>query len=116
MIACYVRIIQNQKPDYLHNNPVVAEIADEADEKHASGDARQRMIEDWSPVAEWILFADLYILQDCTNQKIMESLKNSLNWFEIPVKDFNRAKFFYSTIFDYDMPSIVMGETTLGFL
>ena len=46
----------------------------------------------------------------------MENLKNSLNWFEIPVKDFERAKKFYSTIYDYEMPSTVMGETTLGFL
>jgi len=45
----------------------------------------------------------------------MESLKNSLNWFEIPVTDFGRAQKFYSTIYDYDMPSVQMGETTLGF-
>jgi predicted enzyme related to lactoylglutathione lyase len=45
----------------------------------------------------------------------MESLKNSLNWFEIPVKDFERAQKFYSTIYDYEMPSMAMGETTLGF-
>ena len=45
----------------------------------------------------------------------MENLKNSLNWFEIPVTDFERAQKFYSAIYDYEMPSIVMGETTLGF-
>src|SRR5210317_1065184 len=45
----------------------------------------------------------------------MESLKNSLNWFEIPVEDFERAQKFYSTIYDYEMPSMAMGETTLGF-
>ena len=45
----------------------------------------------------------------------MESLKNSLNWFEIPVDDFERAQKFYSTIYDYEMPSRAMGETTLGF-
>ena len=45
----------------------------------------------------------------------MESLKNSLNWFEIPVADFERAQKFYSAIYDYEMPSIVMKETTLGF-
>jgi predicted enzyme related to lactoylglutathione lyase len=45
----------------------------------------------------------------------MESLKNSLNWFEIPVENFERAKKFYSTIYDYEMPSVVMGKTTLGF-
>jgi len=45
----------------------------------------------------------------------MENLKNSLNWFEIPVADFERAQKFYSTIYDYEMPSMAMGETTLGF-
>jgi len=45
----------------------------------------------------------------------MEMLKNSLNWFEIPVADFERAQKFYSTIYDYEMPSIQMGEITLGF-
>jgi predicted enzyme related to lactoylglutathione lyase len=45
----------------------------------------------------------------------METLKNSLNWFEIPVVDFKRAQKFYSTIYDYEMPSMVMGEITLGF-
>lgn len=45
----------------------------------------------------------------------MENLKNSLNWFEIPVTDFERAQKFYSTIYDYEMPSMAMGETTLGF-
>ena len=45
----------------------------------------------------------------------MESLINALNWFEIPVKDFERARKFYSTIYDYEMPTMAMGETTLGF-
>ncbi len=45
----------------------------------------------------------------------MESLKNSLNWFEIPVEDFERAQKFYSTIYEYEMPSMAMGKTTLGF-
>ena len=37
-------------------------------------------------------------------------MKNSLNWFEIPVTDFERAKKFYSEIFDFKMPSTqVMG-------
>jgi len=40
----------------------------------------------------------------------MESLKNSLNWFEIPVIDFKRARKFYSRIYDYEMPSMEMGE------
>ena len=28
---------------------------------------------------------------------------NALNWFEIPVSDFERSKKFYETIFDYQM-------------
>jgi uncharacterized protein len=45
----------------------------------------------------------------------MAQLKNSINWFEIPVSDFNRAKSFYSTIFDFEMPEIEMGPNRLGF-
>jgi uncharacterized protein len=30
-------------------------------------------------------------------------MKNSINWFEIPVKNFSRAKAFYSTIFGADI-------------
>lgn len=45
----------------------------------------------------------------------METLKNSLNWFEIPVIDFERARKFYGYIYDFDMPRITMGETLLGF-
>jgi uncharacterized protein len=41
--------------------------------------------------------------------------KNALNWFEIPVTDFERAKKFYSAIFAYDMPTHQMGEKMLGF-
>ena len=46
----------------------------------------------------------------------MENLKNSLNWAEIPVTDFERAKKFYSTIYDYEMPSQQMGPSLMGFL
>jgi predicted enzyme related to lactoylglutathione lyase len=45
----------------------------------------------------------------------MEHINNSLNWFEIPVTDFERARKFYSTIYDFEMPSVVMGENQLGF-
>ncbi|MGB8338938.1 MAG: VOC family protein [Burkholderiales bacterium] len=41
--------------------------------------------------------------------------KNALNWFEIPVIDFERAKKFYSAIFSYDMPTHQRGEKMLGF-
>lgn len=46
----------------------------------------------------------------------MDQFKNSLNWFEIPVGNFERAKKFYSTIYNYEMPSITMGNSQLGFL
>lgn len=42
-------------------------------------------------------------------------LGNALNWFEIPVTDFDRAKKFYETIFDYQMPESMMGITRMGF-
>lgn len=41
---------------------------------------------------------------------------HSINWFEIPVADFDRAKEFYSTIFDYDMPVQQAGSSKIGFL
>lgn len=43
-------------------------------------------------------------------------LGNALNWFEIPVSDFARAKKFYETIFDYQMPESEMGPAKMGFL
>ena len=42
-------------------------------------------------------------------------LGNALNWFEIPVSDFERAKKFYETIFDYQMPENMMGNVRMGF-
>ena len=42
-------------------------------------------------------------------------LGNALNWFEIPVSNFDRAKKFYETIFNYEMPESVMGDTRMGF-
>jgi predicted enzyme related to lactoylglutathione lyase len=46
---------------------------------------------------------------------IMEVLKNSINWFEIPVLDFDRAKLFYSMIYNYEMPDQIMGPIRMGF-
>jgi len=43
-------------------------------------------------------------------------LGNALNWFEIPVNDFDRAKKFYENIFNYQMPENVMGAARMGFL
>ena len=42
-------------------------------------------------------------------------LDNALNWFEIPVSNFERAKKFYETIFNYEMPESFMGSTRMGF-
>lgn len=42
-------------------------------------------------------------------------LGNALNWFEIPVLDFERAKTFYESIFDYQMPENQMGPARMGF-
>ena len=44
-------------------------------------------------------------------------MKNAINWFEIPVTDFNRAKKFYETIFTYNMTVLDLGENfKMGFL
>lgn len=43
-------------------------------------------------------------------------LGNALNWFEIPVADFDRAKKFYETIFNYQMPENQLGSARMGFL
>jgi predicted enzyme related to lactoylglutathione lyase len=41
---------------------------------------------------------------------------HAINWFEIPVSDFARAKKFYESIFGYDMPVSRMGPAQMGFL
>ena len=46
----------------------------------------------------------------------MDIPKNALNWFEIPVADFERARRFYSAIFNFEMPVFEMGESRLGIL
>ena len=46
----------------------------------------------------------------------MEMLHHAVNWVEIPVSDFERAKKFYSTIYDYEMPEMMMGPNRMGFL
>jgi predicted enzyme related to lactoylglutathione lyase len=40
---------------------------------------------------------------------------NAINWFEIPVTDFDRAKKFYETIFDYQIPETATGSKKMGF-
>jgi uncharacterized protein len=46
----------------------------------------------------------------------MEMMKNAINWVEIPVVDFDRAKQFYEKIYDYSMPVQDMGPVKMGFL
>ena len=46
----------------------------------------------------------------------MESVKNAVSWFEIPVSDFPRAQKFYQTIFDYEMPVEDFGPIKMGIL
>ncbi len=46
----------------------------------------------------------------------MEMIKNTVSWFEIPVTDFERAKQFYSTIYEYEMSEQVILNDRMGFL
>ena len=45
----------------------------------------------------------------------MTSKENSLNWFEISVKDIKRAKKFYETIFGIKMPEMEMMGMQMAF-
>lgn len=40
---------------------------------------------------------------------------HAINWFEIPVTDFDRAKKFYQSIYDFEMPETKMDEVRMGF-
>jgi len=46
----------------------------------------------------------------------MEMFQNAVNWVEIPVLNFDRAKSFYSKIYDFEMPEMMMGPLRMGFL
>ncbi|MDP2335637.1 MAG: VOC family protein [Bacteroidota bacterium] len=46
----------------------------------------------------------------------MEKMTNSINWVEIPVLNFERAKEFYSRIYDYEMFETTMASMRMGFL
>lgn len=46
----------------------------------------------------------------------MEKITNSINWFEIPVLNFDRAREFYSRIYDFEMHDTMMASGRLGFL
>lgn len=43
-------------------------------------------------------------------------MKNTLNWFEIPVKDFERAKAFYETILDLKIGEMPFPEGRYGIM
>lgn len=46
----------------------------------------------------------------------MEVLTNAINWFEIPVTNFERARKFYSTILNTEIPEMELGPDRLGML
>lgn len=46
----------------------------------------------------------------------MEKMENSINWFEIPVLNFDRAREFYSRLYNYEMTETTMNGTRMGFL
>ena len=46
----------------------------------------------------------------------MASPKSAINWFEIPVVDFERAKKFYETVLGGEIKVMEMGDTKWGFL
>ncbi|MEQ8523878.1 VOC family protein [Gracilimonas sp.] len=37
-------------------------------------------------------------------------MNNAINWFEIPANDIDRAKKFYETIFEFEMPDLDIGD------
>lgn len=43
-------------------------------------------------------------------------MANALNWFEIPVANFDRAKVFYEKILGIKIEPMAMGPTTMGML
>lgn len=46
----------------------------------------------------------------------MSTPVHALNWFEIPVTDFARARAFYEAVLGRSIPPMEMGPTTMGFL
>ena len=46
----------------------------------------------------------------------MKNQIHSINWFEIPVLDFNREKTFYSTLYAFEMEVMEMGPDKMGIL
>ncbi|MGE5393461.1 MAG: VOC family protein [Candidatus Saccharibacteria bacterium] len=46
----------------------------------------------------------------------MEKMVNSINWFEIPVLNFDRAKEFYSRLYNYEMTETPRNGLRIGLL
>ncbi len=46
----------------------------------------------------------------------MSTTPHAINWFEIPVTDFARAKAFYETVLGRPIETMTMGPSTMGFL
>lgn len=46
----------------------------------------------------------------------MSSSPHTVNWFEIPVADFARARAFYEAVLGRPIETITMGQSTMGFL
>jgi uncharacterized protein len=46
----------------------------------------------------------------------MQTPTHAINWFEIPVNDFERARLFYETIFGYTISERQVGTSRMGFL
>ena len=42
-------------------------------------------------------------------------MANVINWFEIPAKDFNRAKKFYNEVLGYELKTEKMGDYDMAF-
>lgn len=60
-------------------------------------------------------------MRNCFNLKIlkiqdMEKMTNAINWFEIPVLNFDLAKEFYQRIYNYEMTETTMNGLRMGFL
>lgn len=52
----------------------------------------------------------------CSSQIKKPDMKNSINWFEIPVTDFARAKKFYETIYAADIMEMPFPDGKYGML
>ncbi|PZF74404.1 VOC family protein [Taibaiella soli] len=45
----------------------------------------------------------------------MQTPNHAINWFEIPVSDFDRAKKFYESILEYEMPAREVNGVRMAF-